>query len=63
LALKQKKINFNFNLKFKGQATQTATQKSKPKGHIMISYNVGSRDMCSKIKDKLKVNITILFIF
>jgi hypothetical protein len=27
----------------------------------MISYNVGSREMCSRIKDKLKVNITICF--
>ena len=31
------------------------TSLDKNKSHIMISYNCGSREMCLKIKDELKV--------
>ena len=33
------------------------TKSSANKKHIMISYNSGSRDMCLKIKEELKVLI------
>jgi hypothetical protein len=35
-----------------------STSLDKSKSHIMISYNCGSREMCLKIKDELKVILT-----